>query len=162
MSFDHARLCWLFLAIAILTRGAEAEVPKCGKPLKGVLILQDFIRKPLQKGADPALPPGVDEHVLPVTISLRIKVNREGDVVHACVMDEEHSPSPTLRLLNEAARSAVMEWKYPRDFGLTGDLQLAHQYAQGVVSFRFLAPVPNAGRLLLLPKRASDTDGERR
>jgi hypothetical protein len=127
----------LYLATLAIQR-AGAEVPKCGKPQSGVLILQDFIQHPLGKPAEPALPSGVDQTTLPFTISLRITVNREGTVVHVCAMDHDHSPSPTVRLLNEAASSAVVKWKYPSDFGLVGDLHLSHRYGQGVVSFRFV------------------------
>jgi hypothetical protein len=140
MSFGHARLCWLFLAFITLTMGAGAEVPKCRKPQKGVVLLQDFIWHPLGEPPDPALPSGVDEHTLPVTISLRITINREGTVVYVCAMDQDHATSQSVQLLNEAARSAVLKWKFPKDFGLIGDLHLARKYGQGVVSFRFLPP----------------------
>lgn len=129
----------LAVVLVLLTvQGANAEVPKCGRPKQGVLIMQDFIRHPLGKPVDPVLPPGIDGRVLPLTISLRITVNREGTVIRVCAMDQERLPTQTVLLLNTAAESSVFKWKYPRDFGLAGDLHLSHRYGQGVVSFRFL------------------------
>ncbi len=136
----------LFAAVLMMptVQTASAEVPKCGKPDQAVFILQDFIRHPLEGTVRPDLPPGVDQQILPITISLRITVNREGTVERVCAINQERSPSPTAHLLYEAASSTVLKWKYPRDFGLTGDLHLSHRYGQGVVSFRFLPPTPGS------------------
>ena len=148
MIFSQQRRPLLLIALLTIVNveGASAGVAKCGNSQRGVLILQDFIRHPLGHPEKPPLPSGVDPQVLPVTVSLRITVDRRGTVIHVCVVNQGTSPSKSVRLLNEAAKSSVEKWRYPKDFGLTGDLHLSHQYAQGIVSFEFVKRNTRQGR----------------
>jgi hypothetical protein len=39
-----------------------------------------------------------------------------------------------------AAQKAALQWLYPPDFGLKGDLKLSFDYVQGTIVFRFDNP----------------------
>lgn len=128
-------LCGLMVAVC----HAQTTAPSCKSLGPHVYQLQDFIRRPISGDIHPTLPSGLDPAHLPLTVKLRIVVDREGEVKSVCVLSPK-SPSRSVRKLVETATAAVLSWKYEKDFGLKGELHLVRQLARGEVVFRFVPP----------------------
>jgi hypothetical protein len=88
---------------------------------------------------EPALPFGIDPRSLPLTIAMRLLVDRAGEVAQACVLVASQPASHNMQLLEESVAAAVMKWKYPKDFGLheKGEVHLSDKYLAGTMVFRF-------------------------
>lgn len=132
-------LAILLCASVVAACHAQTTTPTCKSLDPQVYQLQDFIRRPISGTMQPTLPPGVYPHHLPLTVRLRIVVDREGEVKSVCALSPK-SPSASVRKLVEAATTAVLSWKYEKDFGLKGELHLVRQLATGEVVFHFVAP----------------------
>ena len=145
------RAIWIPLFWIAPLYSANAEVRPCAKDGTDVLVQSDFMRPISTPVPRPAVPRDVDRRELPITVMLRFYVDRSGNVADVCAFSRKaSSTSPTVYSLRMAAASAVVTWKYPRDFGLTGKLNTDFRYVRGVVSFVFTAKTPvapdNAGR----------------
>ena len=126
---------------------ASAEVRPCTKDGTDVLVPSDFMRPTSAPVLRPDLPHDVDRRELPITVMLRFYVDRSGNVADVCALSRKTVPiSPTIKSMRMAAASAVSTWKYPRDFGFTGDLDPRIRYIRGGVSFVFTGKTPVAPR----------------
>jgi hypothetical protein len=130
---------WIILALSAVGK-AEARVVTCTGAAKGIPIAQDFIRHPIGNPALPRFPAGVDLHDTSITVMMSLFVDRSGKVARWCVVRPNGQASSALELFTESAANAVGKWSYPKDFGLSGDLNVKHKLVQGLVIFRFAAP----------------------
>ena len=144
--FRKGRSFWwqgLFLLVAMghSAYGVAAAVSNCGAVGTQTRLQQDFIQHPLNR-LEPALPFGIDPRSLPVTIAMRLLVDRAGEVAQACVLVASQPASHNMQLLEESVAAAVMKWKYPKDFGLhgKGEVHLSDKYLAGTMVFRFDPP----------------------
>jgi hypothetical protein len=131
----------LLVALGHTVYAVAAPVSSCGTVGSDTRMQQDFIQHPLNR-LEPALPFGIDPRSLPVTIAMRLLVDRTGEVVQACILFASQPASHNMQLLEEAATTAVMKWKYPKDFGLhgKGEVHLSDKYLAGTMIFRFMPP----------------------
>src|ERR1035437_5566845 len=105
------------LGIAVLSpinlSARAAEEYPCGRISAGIPHFQDFTRHPLTQLKPPGVPQGVDGSALPADVTLRLIVNRNGEVASACIVRKSKSVfSPSRSILEEAAVSALLKWKY--------------------------------------------------
>jgi hypothetical protein len=128
---------------------ASAEVRSCGKDSGNVSVVSDFMQPIATPILRPELPHGIDPRELPQTIMLYIYVDRTGNVADVCAFSRKTGPiSPTVKSLRMAAASAVLTWKNPQDFGITGGINPKVQFLRGIVSFVF------TGKAVVAPHEA--------
>jgi hypothetical protein len=122
--------------VCVLARG-QAEVPTCSKAAVGIPVAQDFIQHPINEPLLPRIAPEALPKDSPTTISLRLFVDTDGSVARVCYVRSRGKAPRAVELLAKAAEESVKSWKYPKDFGLSGNLRIMHRQVQGVVVFRF-------------------------
>ncbi|MGP8259666.1 MAG: hypothetical protein ACLQM6_06895 [Acidobacteriaceae bacterium] len=148
--FRRSKISWwqpllLLVAFGHTAYAVTAQVSACGTLDSDTRMQQDFIQSPMNQ-VEPRLPFGIDQGILPVTIALRLLVDRTGKVVQACTLYASQPATHSLQLLEEAATAAVMQRKYPKDFGHRGkgELHFSYKYLAGTTIFRFVPPAAKA------------------
>ena len=104
------------------------QVCKCDFSRYKPLALSHFLNYATVKKVEPEYPAVAKAARVQGTVDVRILVDRNGDVVNACVV-EGHP------LLHAAAQSAASQWKFKKNFGLTSKQK--RRYIQSSLLFTF-------------------------
>ena len=101
---------------------------KCDFSKYRPLVLSHPLVNAATKRVEPEYPEIAKRAKVQGTVEVRILVNRSGDVLDACVVA---GPS----LLQSAARSAALKWKFKKNFGFT--YKPKRRYVESSIEFNF-------------------------
>ncbi|HEX3251926.1 MAG TPA: energy transducer TonB [Pyrinomonadaceae bacterium] len=92
------------------------------------LILSHPLVSAASRTIDPVYPEIARQAKVQGTVEVRILVNRDGEVMDACIV--EGPP-----LLHSAARNAALQWKFKKNFGLTHKQR--RRFVESSIAFKF-------------------------
>lgn len=101
---------------------------KCDFSKYNPLVLSHPLVNAATKTVEPDYPEIAKRAKVQGTVEVRILVNRNGEVIDACVV--EGPP-----LLRSAARNAALKWKFKKNFGFTHKQK--RRYIESSIEFKF-------------------------
>ena len=107
----------------------------CNVSTSRVRRISDFERAALRK-VTPEYPLEAKNKGISGTVQLRLLVGKSGDVKAACPIYPDREPKPDSNLV-VATQKAALKWKFPRNFGLRGELHLKFDYVEFTITFKF-------------------------
>jgi TonB family protein len=106
----------------------QAPEPECDFSSYKPLIISHALLNAVVKRVEPKYPGLARVSRADGNVQVKILVERDGNVVEACVVDGHP-------LLRESARQAALEWKFKRNFGFTN--RPKRKYIQSFIVFTF-------------------------
>jgi TonB family protein len=125
-------VCW----IVIGTTACLAQTQDvCGARHLRVQRISDFERAAIRK-VMPDYPSDAKQRGIAGTVQLKLLIGKSGHVRAVCPVISRGATKPDGSLI-AAARKAALQWEFPPDFGLQGNLNINFDYVELFIAFNF-------------------------
>jgi TonB family protein len=125
-------VCWIVIGRpACLSQTQDV----CGARHLRVQRISDFERAAVRK-VMPEYPSDAKQRGVAGTVQLKLLIGKSGHVRAACPVFSRGAFKPD-RSLIAAARKAALQWEFPPDFGLQGNLNIKFDYVDLFIAFNF-------------------------